>query len=213
MGSRRGGVIAPAVNAPPANPIRFAIEPPQGVSNISSVAVAADGRFAVYEAQVDGEYRFFMRRFDAIDSHPIAGTEGARGPFLSLDGAWIGFVRNATLFKVSTAGGYIVFYRTGRYHAIRYDLASSNVSGEPFPVLEDAQELDPAGDWGQPVSVGSGGVLAYLPVRYVPPSRLTWIDAQGRLTPLAFAPRPFIDVKLSPDGQRSRRPALNRDGC
>ena len=37
--------------------------------------------------------------------HAVAGTEGARGPFLSPDGAWIGFVRNAKLFKVSTAGG------------------------------------------------------------------------------------------------------------
>ena len=95
-----------------------------------------------------------------------------------------------------------MFYRTGRYHAVPFDLSSGNVTGEPFPVLEDAQELDPGGDWGQPVSVGPGGVLAYLPGRYVPPSRLTWIDAQGTFTPLAFAPRPFIGVKLSPDGRR-----------
>jgi hypothetical protein len=98
--------------------------------------------------------------------------------------------------------GYIVFYRTGRYHAVRFDLSLGTVTGEPFPVLEDAQELDPAGDWGQPVTVAQSGVLAYLPGRYVPSSRLTWIDAQGKFTPLAFAPRPFIGVKLSPDGHR-----------
>jgi serine/threonine-protein kinase len=290
---------------------RFAIEPPPEVMNVSSVAVAANGRFAVYEAQVDGEFRFFMRRFDTLESRPVAGTEGARGPFLSPDGAWIGFVRNATLFKVSTAGGdalrvvdvqggpgstwdadgriifsrawlsglsiisadggtptvltnpdrnkeeighwwpaalpggrvlftiirattglndariallnpadgtyrvlfpgakptwlpsgHILFYRTGRYHAVPFDVSSGNLTGDPFPVLDDAQELDPAGDWGQPVSVSAGGVLAYLPGRYVPPSSLTWIDAQGKFTPLSFAPRPFINVKLSPDGNR-----------
>jgi serine/threonine-protein kinase len=296
---------------PAAHVVRFAIEPPPEVMNIASVVVAADGRFAVYEAEVDGEFRFFMRRFDALESQQVPGTEGGRGPFLSPDGAWIGFVRNGKLFKVSTAGGdalavcdvqggagstwtadnrivfaraflsglsavsadggtpavlttpdrskeeighwwpaalpggrvlftimragtglndarialldpadgtyrvlfpgakaawlapgHIVFYRTGRYHAVPFDPASGNVTGEPFPVLEDARDLDPAGDWGQPVSVAPHGVLAYLPGRYVPPSRLTWIDAQGTFTPLAFAARPFIGVKLSPDGHR-----------
>ncbi|PWT83157.1 MAG: hypothetical protein C5B57_07435 [Blastocatellia bacterium] len=307
----RGRLSNSAGTGPARQMVRFAIEPPPEVTNVSSVAVAADGRFAVYEAQVDGEFRFFMRRFDTLESQPIAGTEGARGPFLSPDGAWIGFIRNAKIYKVSTAGGdalavcnvqggpgstwdaegriifsrawlsglsivsadggtpkvltnpdrskqeighwwpaalpggqalftiirastglndarialldvasgsyrvlfpgakatwlpsgYIVFYRTGRYHAVPFDAASGTVTGEPFPVLEDAQELDPAGDWGQPVAVAQSGVLAYLPGRYVPPSRLTWIDAHGTFTPLAFTPRPFIGVKLSPDGHR-----------
>jgi serine/threonine-protein kinase len=311
-GAMAGGLFWKSGGREPSRPIvRFAIEPPPEVMNISSVAVAADGRFAVYEAQVDGEYRFFMRRFDSMESQLVAGTEGARGPTLSPDGEWIGFVRDARLYKVSTAGGdalavcnlqggpgstwtydgkivfarawlaglsivsadggtptvltnvdrnqqeighwwpaalpdgrvlftiarasiglndarialldpktgtyrvlfagakaswfppgHIVFYRTGRYHAVPFDLPSGSVTGEPFPVLEDAQEVDPAGDWGQPVSVAPGGVLAYLPGRYVPTSRLTWIDAKGTSTPLAFPPRPFIGVKLSPDGHR-----------
>jgi hypothetical protein len=85
---------------------------------------------------------------------------------------------------------------------VPFDVSSGTVTGEPFPVLDDAQELDPGGDWGQPVSVSAGGVLTYLPGRYVPPSRMTWIDANGTLTPLAFAARPFIGIKLSPDGRR-----------
>jgi eukaryotic-like serine/threonine-protein kinase len=304
-------LLKPGGREAPRPIVRFAIEPPPEVMNISSVAVAADGRFAVYEAQVEGEFHFFMRRFDGLQSQLVAGTEGARGPFLSPDGAWIGFVRDAKLYKVSTAGGdalavcsvqggpgstfttdgrivfsrawlsglssvsadggtpvvlttpdrskeeighwwpsalpggrvlftiarastglndarialldpgsgayrvlfagaqaswfppgHLVFYRTGRYHAVPFDPASGTVTGEPFPVLEDAREIDPAGDWGQPVSVAPGGVLAYLPGHYVPPSRLTWIDGDGTLKPLAFAARPFIGVKLSPDGQR-----------
>jgi serine/threonine-protein kinase len=291
--------------------VRFAIEPPPGVTNVSYVALAADGRFAVFEAQVEGEFRFFMRRLDTLESRPLAGTEGARGPFISPDGRWIGFVRNAKIYKISTEGGdalavcnvqggpgatwnddgriifsrawlsglsivsadggtpaalttpdhdsqeighwwpaalpnghvlftivrastglndarialldlssrtyrvlfpgakaawlssgYILFYRSGRYHAVAFDAASGTVTGEAFPVLEDAQELDPAGDWGQPVAAARSGALAYLPGRYVPPSRLTWIDAAGTFAPLPFAPRPFIGVKLSPDGRR-----------
>jgi serine/threonine protein kinase len=312
----RNWFSSPPAASPARSVVRFAIEPPPEVLNISSVAVAADGRFAVYEAQVDGEFRFFMHRFDTNQSQPVSGTEGTRGPFLSPDGAWIGFVRNGKLYKVSTAGGdalavadlqggpgstwddsgriifsrawlsglsivsaaggtakvlttpdrdkqeighwwpaslprsralftivrastglndarialldldsgtyrelfpgakatwlpsgHIVFYRTGQYHSVPFDESSGNVTGDPSPVLEDAQELDPGGDWGQPVSV-AGGVLAYLPGRYVPPSRLTWIDGQGMLTPLGFTVRPFIGIKLSPDGRRAATASL-----
>jgi serine/threonine-protein kinase len=297
--------------APLNGSVRFAIEPPPDVMSVSSVTISADGRFIVYEAQVEGEYRLFIRRLDALDSRPLAGTEGARGPFISPDGEWIGFFRGARLYKVSMSGGeplvvckvqggsgaawntdgrivfsraflsglsivsadggaptvvttpdprqqeighwwpsvlpggrvlftiirattglndariglldlstgksqvlfagaraawlpsgHIVFYRTGRYHAVAFDPSSFTVTGEPFAVLDDAQELDPAGDFPQPVAVGQSGALAYLPGPYVPLSRLTWIDASGRFTPLSFAPRPFVGVKLSPDGRR-----------
>jgi serine/threonine-protein kinase len=308
----RGALTTAPEAAAARQPVRFAIEPPPEVTNITSVVVAADGRFAVYEAQVDGEFRFFIRRFDSVESQPVAGTEGARGPFLSPDGAWLGFIRNAKLYKVSTSGGealavcdvqggpgstwdadgtriifsrawlsglsivsadgatpevlttpdrnkeeighwwpaalpggailftivrattglndarialldrptgsyrvlfpgakatwlpsgHIVFYRTGQYHAVPFDLSSGTVTGESFPVLDDAQELDPGGDWNQPVSVAAAGVLAYLPGRYVPPSRITWIDAKGTFTPLAFAARPFVGLTVSPDGHR-----------
>ena len=297
--------------------VRFAIEPPAEVTSVSNVTVSADGRFVVFEGRVDGESHLFLRRVDALVSQAIAGTEGARSPFLSPDGAWVGFFREGKIFKVSIAGGdvlpicdvrggpgavwdargriifartwlggllsvsadggtptplttpdrakreighwwpsmlpdgrvlfttvaatsgfndshvalldpesgvyrelfsgaraawlpsgHIMFYRIGKYQAVRFDLASGRTIGEPFPVLEDAQELDPLGDWPQPVSAGPSGVLAYLPGTYVPPSRLTWIDAKGAFTPLAFAPRPFVSVRLSPDGRRAATASL-----
>jgi serine/threonine-protein kinase len=300
--SRRAEAVTP--------PVRFAIEPPPNVMNISFVAAAADARFIVYEAQVEGEFRLFLRRFDELESRQLAGTEGARGPFISPDGTWIGFVRNAKIYKVPSGGGdalavcdvqggpgaawtedgrivfsrawlsglsivsadggaptvlttpdpgkqeighwwptvlpggrvlftvattgaglnearialldpedrsyrvlfpgakaawlpsgHIVFYRTGRYHAVPFDLSSWTVTGEPFSVLDDAQEPDPAGDWSQTVAITATGALAYLSGAYVPQSRLTWIDAAGAFTPLAFPPRPFVGVKLSPDAR------------
>ena len=307
--------------APRAEPVdqivRFAVEPPPEVTNVSYIAAANDGRFLVYEAQVDGEFRLFIRRFDELESRLLAGTEGARGPFLSPDGAWVGFVRNAKIYKMPTAGGdavavcnvqggpgaawgadgkivfarawlsglssvsadggtptdlttpdpgkqeighwwpsvlpggqvlftiamagtglneariglfdpatgkyqvlfpgakaewlasgHIVFYRTGRYHAVPFDPASRTVTGDPFVVLDDARELDPAGDWSQAVAVTSTGSLAYLAGPYVPLSRLTWLDTTGTSTPLAFTPRPFVGVKLSPDGRLAATASL-----
>jgi serine/threonine-protein kinase len=305
------GASPPHVGAP--NPVvRFTIEPPAGVAAISNVTLASDGRFIVYEGQVEGESRLFLRRLDALDSRLLAGTEGARWPFISPDGAWVGFFRGARIHRVSTDGGdvlavcdvrggpgatwdahgqilfartwlsglsivsadggtprvltnpdaakqeighwwpsmlpdgrvlftiitagtglndarigilnpadgsyhvlfagaratwlpsgHVVFYRTGRYHAVRFDLTSGKAVGESFPVLDDAQELDPAGDWQQPMASAPSGALAYLGSPYVPLSRLTWIDMTGTLTQLPFAGRPFVGVKLSPDGRRA----------
>ena len=300
------------------NPIvRFAIDPPPEVTSVTNVTVADNGRFVVYEGQVEGESRLFLRRLDSPDSRPLAGTEGARWPFTSPDGAWIGFFRDGKIYKVSqdggdpldvcdvrggpgaawmadgrivfsrtwlaglsivsadggtpavltkpdpgqheighwwpaalpggrvlftivTAGmglndarialldpatgtyqtlfpgaraswvpsGHLLFYRTGRYLAVPFDLPSLKVTGEPFAVLEDAQEIDPAGDWPQPVATAASGVVTYLAGPYVPPSRLTWIDAGGKYTPLAFPARPYVNVTLSPDGRRAATGSL-----
>jgi serine/threonine-protein kinase len=288
--------------------VRFTVEPPPEVTTVSYLAAAPDGRFLIYEAQVDSEFRLFLRRFDELESRQLAGSEGARGPFISPDGTWVGFVRNAKIYKMPTAGGdaiavcnvqggagaawgphgrivfsrawlsglsivsadggtptvltnpdplkqeighwwpaflpdgrvlftiatagnglndariglldpgtgayrvlfpgakaewlpsgHIVFFRAGRYHAVPFDLSSGTVNGDSFPVLDDARELDPAGDWSQTLGITSTGALAYLTGPYVPLSRLTWIGPDGASTPLAFAPRPFVGVKISAD--------------
>ncbi len=36
----------------------------------------------------------------------------------------------------------------------------------------------------------------------MPSSRLTWIGPDGTFTPLPFAPRPFVSLRISPDGRR-----------
>jgi eukaryotic-like serine/threonine-protein kinase len=93
----RTGMTARSVDAV-ANPVvRFAIEPPPDVTNISNVTLAADGRFVVYEGQVEGESRLFLRRWDSLESHLMGGTEGAPWPFVSPDGAWVGFIRDAKM--------------------------------------------------------------------------------------------------------------------
>src|SRR5262249_62405553 len=72
--------------------------------------------------------------------------------------------------------------------------------GERFAGRGAARGLARAGDGGRRVWVARGGMLASPRGRSVPPSRLTWIDARGALTPLGFTPRPFVGLKLSPDG-------------
>ena len=95
----------PSPGAPGASIVRLAIEPPREVETISNVTTSADGRFVVYEGQIEGQSRLFLRRVDALESRALAATEGAHWPFVSPDGAWIGFFRDGRIYKVSTDGG------------------------------------------------------------------------------------------------------------
>lgn len=314
-----GAVLRPrTVAAPEASIVQFTIEPPPQVTDVSYVAASPDGRFVVYEGQVDGEFRLFRRRIDTLDSAPVAGADGGRGPFISPDGAWIAFVRGGTIYRVPTSGGdaipitaaqggpgavwsadgrivfsrawlgglsavpadggtatvltepnqaageighwwpavlpggrgilftiamagsglndarvalldaatgsyrvlfpgakaewvpsgHLLYFHAGRFHAVRFDPATATVAGTPFPVLDDARELDPAGDWSQSITAASNGTIAYLAGAYVPPSRLTWIEMDGKATPLPFAARSFLSVKLSPDGRLAATSSL-----
>jgi Tol biopolymer transport system component len=72
----------------------------------SSVVLSPDGRtlaFVSFEKQVP---RLMTLRLDR-DSRPqtLAGSEGARGPFFSPDGMWLGYWAGAKLWKVPVDGG------------------------------------------------------------------------------------------------------------
>jgi Tol biopolymer transport system component len=99
---------------PPADvavPVRFALSPPQDVSFAWTIgsppfAVSPDGRHLAFTASgPDRRRRVWLHSFDSIESRPIAGTEGAFGPFWSPDGRAIGFFTPDRLKRVSLAGG------------------------------------------------------------------------------------------------------------
>ena len=49
--------------------------------------------------------QLYVRGLDHAEATPVPATEGALGPFLSPDGAWIGFWVDSEIKKVPTAGG------------------------------------------------------------------------------------------------------------
>ncbi len=65
------------------------------------LAMTPDGRVVVYLS----EGSLYVRRVDRLVGSQLAGTEGATAPFLSPDGAWVGFRSGGTLKKVSILGG------------------------------------------------------------------------------------------------------------
>ena len=64
------------------------------------VALSPDGTRVVFAA--DG--RLYQRGIDELEATPLEGTEGARGPFFSHDGQWVGFWSRG-LQKVAISGG------------------------------------------------------------------------------------------------------------
>jgi Tol biopolymer transport system component len=69
------------------------------------LALSPDGRQVAYVAVGGGRAQLYLRRLDAFESRAIEGTEGARYPFFSPDGEWVGFFANGKLQRVSMQGG------------------------------------------------------------------------------------------------------------
>ena len=95
--------------APVAETVQFQIPPPEGHSFLFNFAVAPDGRRVAFIARDEkGTARLWVRDFGALESRPIAGTEGARTVTWKPDGREIAFAVNAVLNKVAVEGGPVV---------------------------------------------------------------------------------------------------------
>ena len=68
------------------------------------LAISPDGRTLVY--YTDG--LLHVRSLDSFDDVPLPGTQGARTPFFSPDGEWIGFTGDAGLAKVAVTVGPVL---------------------------------------------------------------------------------------------------------
>jgi eukaryotic-like serine/threonine-protein kinase len=71
----------------------------------TAIALSPDGRRLIFAGTRDGAGQLYARNLDQSDSTPLDGTDGAIAPFVSPDGAWIGFAAKSKLQKVPAAGG------------------------------------------------------------------------------------------------------------
>jgi len=99
-----------------------------------------------------------------------------------------------------SASGHIVYGVAGTLRAVRFDLASLEVTGNPVPVLDGVvtQESGSAG-----FNVATNGTLVYVSgVGYGVSNTLVWVGRDGREEPLDLAPGIYRDPVVSPDGTR-----------
>lgn len=312
FGSRGAAPASPAGKA-----TRLSLELPAQVTLASEFsapfAMAPDGSSVVFEASEGTTQRLYVRDLADPALRALPGTEGARQPFFSADGTWVGFFANRKLLKVPAVGGpvlqvadvgsnprgatwlpddtivftapqtagltrvagsggkpvpvttldvargeashrwpdalpggrwvlftvglqdapydearieavsletgerrpvlqdagfarylsrgQLLFVRGGRLHAVGFDADRLEVQGTPEVVL-DPVRYDLRNGGGH-LAVASSGVFVYGPGEAVSSeSSLAWVDRGARLTRISEAPRPFRDVRVSPDGKR-----------
>ena len=72
----------------------------------SFLALSPDGkRLAYVQRDKDGVQRLYTRLLDQPEGVLVMGTDGARSPFFSPDGQWLGFMAEGVLKKVLVGGG------------------------------------------------------------------------------------------------------------
>ena len=103
-----GGLLGVAMQGLRGRPVdrtkvRFTVTPPGSGGRVQHLRFSRDGKRLVYK--VSSESRLLVHELDAFESRPLAGTEGATTPFLSPDGAWVGFKQAGKIRKVAFDGG------------------------------------------------------------------------------------------------------------
>lgn len=73
-------------------------------TQFSPVAISPDGQTVVYSAVRSNVTQLFARHLNEAAPRPLAGTEGARSPFFSPNGRWIGFTVPGQLKKIAIDG-------------------------------------------------------------------------------------------------------------
>ena len=92
--------------------VRAAIPLPEGaglaVGNTAALAISPDGERTAFVASRDNTRQLYLRSLDEMEARLIEGTEGARMPFFSPDGRWLGFFMDGELRKVPVTGGAVI---------------------------------------------------------------------------------------------------------
>ncbi len=87
---------------------RLSITLPEGDQlnspNMLPMAVSPDGSTVVYAALRNGVSRLYLRSLSETALKVLDGTDGARNPFFSPDGRWIGFFAQGKLKKIAIGG-------------------------------------------------------------------------------------------------------------
>jgi eukaryotic-like serine/threonine-protein kinase len=99
------------------------------------------------------------------------------------------------------SSGHLLFSRDNTLWIAPFDTERLALTGEPVPILDGVEH---SADQVAHLDVAADGSMAYLPAGDYDTlaRRLTWIDRNGRETPVGLEIRPYVGAALSPDGSR-----------
>jgi Tol biopolymer transport system component/tRNA A-37 threonylcarbamoyl transferase component Bud32 len=104
-----------------------------------------------------------------------------------------------TLSNAGYASGYLLYGRDGTLLAQPFDTSKLEVRGDPVPAVPKLAISTWHSNWL--FSASENGTLVTAPV-FAPPSRLVWLDRNGKETGSIGEAAPFGNLRLSPDGRR-----------
>jgi serine/threonine-protein kinase len=107
-------------------------------------------------------------------------------------------VRNA-YYGQYLPSGHLIYVQGGRLFAVRFDIESLEVKGQPAPILEAVGAS--RGSGGAQVAFSSEGTLVYLPESVYDRS-IDWLTRAGERFPLHEGPLDWTSPRLSPDGNK-----------
>jgi Tol biopolymer transport system component len=96
--------------------------------------------------------------------------------------------------------GHVLCTRAGKLIALPFDARARRPTGEPAVVSPEVRWFGPTGAASFAVSA-DGSTLVHEPRPF--PSRLVWLDRDGREVATIGEPRPFGFVQLAPDGRHA----------
>jgi serine/threonine-protein kinase len=95
--------------------------------------------------------------------------------------------------------GHLLYVADGQLWAVRFDLETLQVSGEPVAMV-DAVRVGLTGVAYYAVS--RSGTLIYVTAGSQPRRSLMWVDRRGAQEEIKVPPRAYMRARLSPDGTR-----------
>jgi serine/threonine protein kinase/Tol biopolymer transport system component len=181
-------------------------------------AISPDGKFLAVIAMRTGHTQLWLRRMDASEAQPIAGSEDAANPFWSPDSRYIGFFVPGKLKKADVSGGAVsdicaagAFGMGGAWSSrgviVFATLADalrrvSDSGGTPEPIPGVDLSSDALGQYW-PMFLPDGNHVIYLEWRYATPESHengVWIGSmdgeKARRLPLTSTNTQYSDGHL-----------------
>ena len=141
----------------PAAAVRMAIPLPTGQQVTGQIglplAIAPNGRTLAYTTREAGTTRLYLRTLAETDVRAVPQTDGARIPFFSPDGEWVGFWADGTLYRVPASGGQPL--PIGDASGLEFGAAWGPGETIVFATIDGLYRIPATG--GQAEAISSGG--------------------------------------------------------
>ncbi|HEY3204492.1 MAG TPA: protein kinase, partial [Thermoanaerobaculia bacterium] len=90
----------------PPRSYRFEVPVPADVTTVDAPRISPDGRILAFDAvDSSGKNRIWVRPLNALQAHPLTGTEGTKRVFWSPDSRFLAFIADGKLQKIDVNGG------------------------------------------------------------------------------------------------------------